>query len=364
MKRVGVVFFHNLRYAPFINYYTNILDSIDDLEYEVIYYNRDRKLNEPNNGKYIPVPWIGKGTSAASKLEKAVNFAFWKVYVNSLLKKKKYDFIIVVMTTAAVLIEKYLTNECEGRYIFDVRDYTQEHFKQFFEAERRLVDHSALNIISSPGFKNFLPESEYRICHNFGGSIEETHLFKKQMTLPIQISYIGSISYEEQCIQLIRLVDKDERFSFYFYGNENTSHRVSEEVTRLANPRIQMMGPFLPDEKERIYGESALVFNCYGNQSPLVLHAISNKHYDGAVYKVPVLNSPGTIMDELSGKFGYALDLEHITNLNGLYNWYQALDETEYEQYAQKVISDAASENANTKQAILSAIMGKGSNVL
>ena len=357
MKRIGVVFFHNLRYAPFIKHYTDLLDRVDDVEYEVIYYNRDRNLNEPNDGKYIPVPWVGKGTNAASKIEKAANFVLWKLYVNRLLKKKKYDFIIVVMTTAAVLIERLLTTEYDGRYIFDVRDYTQEHVKQFFEAERRLVAHSALNIISSPGFKKFLPRGEYLVCHNFSRGDGSSIAFKKRTGFPIQISYIGSISYEEQCIQLMRLVDADDRFSFVFYGNENTSHRVSEEAKRLDNPRVRMMGPFMPNEKKRIYGESALVFNCYGNKQPLVLYAISNKHYDGALYRVPVLNSPGTIMDELAGKYGYALDLGRLTDLDGLYDWYLGLNEDEFDHYANAVIQNAIIDNAETDKQIRSAIL-------
>ena len=117
-----------------------------------------------------------------------------------------------------------------------------------------------------------------------------------------------------------------------------------------------MMGPFLPEEKERIYGESNLVFNCYGNQQALVKYAISNKHYDGALYHVPVIVSPGTIMDELSGDYGYPLDLGHIDNLNGLYNWYMDLDEKNYEEYAGKLISDAISENEAVKKAIVDAI--------
>ena len=147
------------------------------------------------------------------------------------------------------------------------------------------------------------------------------------------------------------------RFSFLFYGNENTSRRVSEETQRLRNPRVKMMGPFLPEDKEKIYGESALVFYCYGNKRPLVLHAISNKHYDGALYRVPVLNSPGTIMDELAGPFGYALDLDVIDSLDDLYEWYMNLDEVAFEKYAESVISEAVKENSATDKAIISAVL-------
>lgn len=359
MKKVGIIFFHNLRYAPFVKYYTDILDSLNDIQYDIIYYNRDKKLNEPKNGKYIPVPWIGKGTNIASKFEKGINFIFWKIYVSNLLKKKKYDFIIIIMTMPAVLLERELIKNYDKKFIIDIRDYTYENIRWFAKSEERLVKHSRLNIISSPGFKKFLPNAHYEVCHNFAreDEINNNINFVKKVDFPIQISYIGSISYEEECLKLIDLVKDDNRFSFVFYGNENTSHIISKKIKKLSNNRIKMMGPFLPEEKENIYRKSALVFNCYGNDRPLVLYAISNKHYDGALYKVPVLNSPGTIMAKLAGGNGYELDLEKINNLNGLYDWYNALNKYDYEKYANNVIKNAIKENENTRAKIISSIL-------
>lgn len=357
MKRVGIIIFNNLRYAPYVKFYTDTFSGQKDIEYEIIYYNRDRKLNEPVDEHHIPIPWFGKGTNSASKIEKSINFAIWRKHICTLLKKKKYDFIIVLTTTAGVLLEKYLSNAYDGKYIFDIRDYTKEHIKQFYNAEKKVIQHSKLNIISSPAFKKFLPEGDYRICHNLSIANEAGIKYTKNISLPIQISYIGSISYEEQCIKLIRLVNEDERFSFVFYGNENTSHKVSKEIKSLNNARIKMMGPFFPDEKKQIYSKSSLVFNCYGNKTPLVLHAISNKHYDGALYRTPILNSPGTIMDELAGEYGYALDLDNISNLDTLYNWYVNLDENLYNKYAEKVINSAKEDNKMTSKAVISSIV-------
>lgn len=356
--RVGIIVFNNLRYTPFIKYYTDTLDQIIGVEYEIVYYNRDRSLNEPKNDKYHPIPWIGRGTNAAPKVEKAINFAFWRVYCKSLLKKKNFDFLIIIMTSAAVLLKQYLINNYSGRFIFDVRDYTQEHIKAFLDAEKELVEHSSLNVISSPGFLHFLPSSSYEVCHNLTSDVDTIKVTKytKNAQLPIRISYIGSISYEDQCISLIRLVAKDNRFSFCFYGNENTSHRVSKEVELINCERITMAGPFEPTEKERLYKSSDLVFNCYGNDTPLVKYAISNKHYDGALYKVPVIMSPGTIMDELSKGNGFPLDLDRVTNLDGLYDWYVNLDAELYDAYATKVIEDSKRDNYKLREHIKSII--------
>lgn len=81
-----------------------------------------------------------------------------------------------------------------------------------------------------------------------------------------------------------------------------------------------MMGPFMPKDKPEIYKNSDLIFNCYGNDRLLVKYAISNKYYDGAIYRKPLLVSPNTSMAELSGDCAFALDLESSRGLEELYN--------------------------------------------
>ena len=44
MIRVGILMFQNMRYAPFLRMYENLLESMNSVEYDVIYYDRDRTL--------------------------------------------------------------------------------------------------------------------------------------------------------------------------------------------------------------------------------------------------------------------------------------------------------------------------------
>lgn len=360
MNKVGIVVFQNLRYAPFLKFYTNILNEMKNVEYDIIYYNRDVSLNEPNCENIIPISWCGKGTNAAPKHEKAFNFVLYRKKLIKLLKRKKYDFLIMLMTMPSVLIEDYLIKNYKGKYIFDIRDYTQEKFKPYYKIEEKLLNNSALNVISSKGFLNFLPSSKYCICHNLDDEIAKK--YKSQQTYikktkgPVVISYIGSISYEKQCKELMKLVCEDERFCFYFYGNENTSHKVSEYANSLKCPRIKLMGAFLPNEKRDIYEKSDLVFNCYGNDITLVKYAISNKHYDGALYHRPLLVSPNTVMSEIAGENAFALDLDNIDNLNELFTWYKNLDSEKYISYADKVILSALKENGILKENVIKII--------
>lgn len=354
MIRVGILMFQNMRYAPFLKMYENIIKEIPDASYDVIYYNRDKSLNEINEEHYIPIAWYGKGTVAAPKYEKIANFFIYRHEAKKKIINGKYDFLIVLTTFPAVLLSDFLVQQYRGRYIVDIRDYTQEQFGPYFFLEKIAFANSAMRVISSPGFVNFLPADHYIVCHNIDDEFknEGSGGIVKASNGKIIISYIGSISYEKQCRQLIDLVSKDERFEFRLFGNEANGNVVSQYVERLNNPRIKMMGAFQPSEKEQIYNQSDLIFNCYGNDSPLVKYAISNKYYDGALYRKPLLVSPNTAMADMSGGFAYRLDLDSVNDLNGLIDWYAALNPLEYNAFACNVIKTSFAENNDLKRMI------------
>ena len=362
MIRVGILMFQNMRYAPFLRMYENLLESMNSVEYDVIYYDRDRTLGEIQDLHHVALPWHGKGTLAAPKIEKMANFVFYAIDARKLLSKKKYDFVIVLTTFPSVLLANYLISNYRGRYLVDIRDYTQERFKPYFDLESKAFSNAAMCVISSPGFVNFLPVQQYYNCHNIDANatkMERPH-FVKACSRRIIISYIGSVSYETQCKQLIDLVVRDERFEFHLYGNEANGTEVSEYVLEKDCPRVKMMGSFMPKDKPKIYGSSDLVFNCYGNDRMLVKYAISNKYYDGAIFRKPLLVSPNTSMAELSGDGEFDLDLDKISDLEELYQWYENLDERKYICFADRLLEIAIEQNKNLLTKIESCITKSG----
>ncbi len=354
-KKIGIVLFSNLRYSPYLKFYTDAISRLKDAEYKVIYFDRYKDLNEVKDEQFLSVSWIGTRGNDSSKVLKFVNFQRFKRRAIAIIKREKFDFLIVVPTMPGILLANFLSSKYAGRYISDVRDYTYEHVKSFFKIETKVLKNAAVRVISSPGFRTFLPEAEYHLCHNIAGGYDAPVSVNNE-TQPIVISYIGSIGYPEQCKRLIDLVRSDPRFEFHFYGNDE-SGIITDYVNELYCNRVLMKGPFVPSDKPRIYEQSNLVFNCYGNDRPLVKYAISNKYYDGALYRRPLLVSPNTIMQEVSGDYAYALDLEKTTNLNTLFDWYRSLDAGKYDAFASDVVQRSMQENKQTEEAILRAIM-------
>lgn len=349
MIKVGIICFHNIRYMPFLNSYIDILDNNKNVSYDVIYFNRNKNLNEKLPKNYIPIEWLGKYTSKNSKISKIINFVNYQRIVKKILQRKEYDYLIVLTTIPGVLLSDYFSKNYKKRYLIDVRDYTWENLKPYLKRENKLMKYASLRVISSPDYKNFLPKYDYLLCHNINFKKNDKKLeinkLKKGNKDKIIISYIGSISYENQCLRLIDLVLDDNRFEFHFYGNESTSNIISGKISNLNDKRIVFHGPFLPTDKNKIYNSSDIIFNCYGNDKILVKYAISNKYYDGAVYHKPLIVSPNTTMQKISESFSYPLDLENIKDLNGLYDWYINLNENNFDIYCNKVINGTIKDN-------------------
>ena len=68
MIRVGILMFQNMRYAPFLKMYEKLVCDMGNVEYDVIYYDRDRSLGEIQDSHHVALPWHGKGTLAAPKI--------------------------------------------------------------------------------------------------------------------------------------------------------------------------------------------------------------------------------------------------------------------------------------------------------
>lgn len=353
--KIGIVLYQNMQHAPFLRFYEDLLASIGIQDYEVIYLDRHPELGEINDERHIPVHWL-KESALPSFVTKAVNALKYPFRVIDILRRKKYDFIFILTTMPAVLLYPYLKGKYAQRYIVDIRDYTRENWKWYYAIEKQAVKNSAMNIISSEGFKHFLPQAKYNSCHNLNATREmienSTDRFTKASSGRIVISYVGHVQYAEYCIKLADLVSKDTRFELRFYGGEGGKQPVTQFVNSLGCERVRMYGPFSPADKPTIFRSSDLILNCYGNRTPLVKYAISNKQYDAALYRRPLLTSPGTTMAELSGENGYSLDLDTIESLDGLFDWYAELDCDKFNLHASSVISNAFYENEKTAEMI------------
>jgi len=341
---VGIIAANNIRYSPYIFFYTNLMDEIG-VEYELIYPNR-MNIEDSYAGTSYIIPWNKKVNTV---------FAYYDFTrkAKEIIQKKRYDLLIVLTTNNAVYMAHWLKRSYNKRYILDIRDYTHENISIYYSLEKVAVRNSLLNVISSIKFKEFLPSGEYVVCHNTSGN-KDLYAPKLKHNSTLTIGYIGKGSYLEQCKKICDKVCVDRRFIFAFYGLRTVPDSL-KSYEKYDN--IRFNGIFSPEEKETIILNTDILFNVYGNGIPLLDYALSNKLYDAFIYGKPILTSPNTFMSEMAGPFAFDMDFTSDSFLDDLYNWYNELNEQDLMLYAQEKYKQILDEGKHAEQSIRQAIL-------
>lgn len=331
----AVIVFNSLYRCPYANVYMNHFKSIS-MDFDVIELSRtDYECSEDINR--IVIKWN-------HSKNKIWNFYNFHKKTSKILKKNDYKYVVVLTTIPAVLLFKTLIGKYNKKYILDVRDYTLENYGLFRILERKLTKHSLMNVISSPGFKNFLPEGKYYLCHNMSYGDIGNSSYKKKTSLPIVIGYVGSIAYKNECIEFIKLVEKDDRFIFSLYGEEVYGNEVNDFLETFDHPHTKVLGKYDSKEKPFILSQVDILFNVYGFNRPLLTYALSNKLYDSFYYKKPLLTSPNTEMSSICGKYSFDVDFSSDDILNRIYEWYCSIDSS-FDGYANEKLQAFLEDN-------------------
>lgn len=327
--KVSIIAFNNLSKCPYIKPYVKICND-HNISCEVIFPNRE---NIEEKAEY-PIKEIGWNTS----LHKFYNFLNFRKEVIAYLNQNTREFVVVLTTMPAVLLSDYLVRKYKGKYLVDIRDYTYENVLPYYLLEKYAIKHAAMNVISSPGFLKFLPDAKYHLCHNVNEEYrkEQSRAFRSSQKKCITIGYVGSIAYKEQCLALIKLVEKDSRFRFDLYGNEVGESCVTKYLSEHPCDRIRMFGPYQPCEKIAILSSVDLLFNAYGNGNNLLDYALSNKLYDSFFMRIPLLTSPHTSMSNEAGDFSFDIDFNNDSTLDSLYEWYWQIDGDKFNDYSEQ----------------------------
>ena len=326
--KVGIIAANNTRYSPYIFFYTEILEQIK-AEYEIIVPDRNPGMDK-DQGNVRVLEWKqGQKT--------LVSYLLYCQSVKNLVKKNRYDALVVLTGNNAAFLGPWLKRKYAGRYIVDIRDYTHEDISLYYKREQMAVKNSLLNVLSSDKFRSFLPEAEYVVCHNLTVKEILDTKFEKAEGRPVDIGYVGALSYPGQCKRMMALVKEDPRFSLSFYGTSNLEPALRAYAETLDCDRIRFFGGYTNSEKAEIIKKVDVLFNAYGNGCPLLDYAVSNKMYDAMAFKKPIITCPDTYMDELAGPMSYPIDLEKETSLDALYAWYNNLTPEIVDSYADKM---------------------------
>lgn len=314
--RALLILADNVYLTPYLRFYTSILEEIH-YDYSVVYWDKN------NNEIIEDERYVSFSSDNTNKFGKIIGYLKYRKFVMDIFEKRDFDVIIPLHAIVSFIFYPLLIKLYKNRYIYDVRDYSYERFCLFRLVQKKLVKLSLINIISSEGYKNFLPKAEYFITHNI--PITDLSAYKQtenKTTLPIQISYIGLIRFMEQNKRIIQFFKNDKRFHINFIGTNAETLQPYCKENGVEN--VTLIGTFNPTDTLSYYNKTDLIMNLYGNHTPLLDYALSNKLYYAASLHKPILVCEDTFMETISEKYdiGFTLrmsDLDEKEKLGKLF---------------------------------------------
>lgn len=324
MKKICFVCYGNLYLAPYIDNYL----SLTNTQCDILVWNRHLINEEKENHNVIAFNKVVKdnGNSVFLKVKKMFAYLRYSRFVNRILKRNCYDVVIFLQSIGAVFSQGLLLRKYKGKYIVDIRDYSIEGIGFLYKKEKKLLKNSAVNVISSEGYRNFLPNDDrYLLVHNYNSGIPIMNEMNP-FTRPYRLAFIGLIRFQEQNKKIISLFANDERFHVSFIGKN--AYELKNFVKNNGIGNVTLIDQFSPNETLKYYNGTDVVLNVYGNHTPLLDYALSNKLYFAAALKKPILVSKDTFMAEISVKngFGFVLDFEDEKIKDKLENYLEKMN--------------------------------------
>ena len=322
MKKICFITIGNIYMVPYINTYANQIKN----KYSIIYWDREGKNEDNEDVKYYR---FYKELSPKDKLKKIIGFIQYRNFIKRILLEEKFDLVIFLQTWSALLMADFVEKFYPGKYIVDVRDYTHEKNAIIYNREKKLMKKAAMCVISSEGYKEFLPPHDYYIFHNARElPVEKVAALRerKKEKGTLNISFIGYVNYQEQHKKLLLGLKNDPRFHLNFIGTRAKELEPFCKENGINN--VTLKDTFASSKTLDFYENTDFVNNLYGNNTPTLDYALSNKLYFAAELRMPILTCPNTYMSKVSGEYEFGLNVDLDAPLIGdrLWNYYTSID--------------------------------------
>lgn len=305
-SKVCIVTTRNIFDSPCLSKYRTVLEK----PFDIIYWDRCNISEECGAVNYYR--FDGGLAPEASKAEKLKKYIGFTKFANNILKNSYYEKIIAFPTQAAWLILPLLKKKYKGKYLLDIRDYAGEKNFLIGKLTASTVKHAGLVSVTSPAYREFLPELDYLISHNIQPIDAETVAAYRGRVRnkedKIVLSFIGSVRFIDMQIKLIEAFSNDERFELKFIGRGSDQLEKFCADNKVKN--VELIGQFKPEQLSEFYIKTDMALNVYGNQNPYLDYALSNKLYSAAIMGMPILVSPDTYMETVAKRYGFGLAVD------------------------------------------------------
>lgn len=315
--------------CPYVDIYARLFDS-HGVKYDIISFNR--KLDKEDT-KYHFDYGLSNNSDSHKKLIAVLKYCS---FIKRILKKEKYDRLVVFSSQLGIGLLQILLKEYKGRFIIDYRDLSiEQRLKYPF---KKVLGSSYMNVISSPGFKRVLPQGyEYILCHNFDVSLAEKAIHEdkagKWHEGKKKILTIGGIRDYDANVKVINAIKDSSDYSLSFVGRGESSDLLSNYCKEMGVKNVSFVG-FYKKEEEAGYIDNSDFINIFYPRRLTHDTAVSNRFYNSLIHKKPMITTADTTQGDFAAKYGLGIALDDCNNLVDRLESFQK--ENDYGQYSKR----------------------------
>lgn len=157
---------------------------------------------------------------------------------------------------------------------------------------------SYVNVISSPGFKHWLPaENEYIISHNTASDIFVGEGYKAGLNNKIIILTIGALRDANSNIALINFLGNNNQFLLQFSGKGSATSIIQEYVNIHKLNNVLVTGEYKKEDESSIVSKVDMI-NILLSHNMISDYLMSNRVYLSVTHGKPmIVNSKCTQAD-------------------------------------------------------------------
>lgn len=324
MDKIALVFSNNLCFCPYVSIYLRYLEKWN-VNYDLISWNRNGKIESGYQFNSIE-----KSRNPFAILWGFLKFAHFAINV---VNKNKYDKLVVFDSQLGIFLSVFLYRKFKRKYIFDYRDLSIEQKSAFSLFFKLLLSNSYANVISSPGFKPYLPrEFRYVVSHNFNQDLALRSMDRDQRTFKgdiIKVLTIGAIRVDSN-YEVIDAFGDQDAFELFFVG-KGLAAPVLEKYSKDKGYNNVFFSGFYKKEDECNIIQRHTCINIIYPLIPSHIAALSNRFYNSLIYRRPMIVRKGTIQGNYAEKYKVGLVIDNCSNLSTKLKAY--LKDLNFEEY-------------------------------
>lgn len=354
--KILIIGFAKIKYMPYLNLYLGNIDA-EKNDVHVLYWNRDLNKEDVSHIKDVTLhEFKCYQEDDVSKLTKIGSFLKFRRYTKKLIKRERFDFLIVLTSVLSVLLSDILLRKYKNRYFFDYRDATYERYAFYKKIVQSIEKNSRLTFVSSDAFRQYFPqEQQKKICTTYNlldDSLKhrDDKFLYGSTSSKIRIAFWGFIRHEDINIKIMKRVGNDNRFELHYYGREQETARFLKTFAKENNiNNVFFHGEYKPDDRYEFVKNTDIIHNIYDDSNMML--AMGNKYYDGIIFRIPQLCTEGSFMGEMAEKncIGKKVQPNNQNFADDIYEYYSNLDKCKFNENCDKYLDEIIKANEKTR---------------